>query len=284
MAKDMHGKIAPVDLAGHIADVRDSGYTIVKKFMPEETRKTLTALIEGYSSETGMLKNVSSNQALDRYVYHLQYKDVRFTHLFGASNILQILQPFLNDPFYSQIPKGNPNFVLAYYNARSSVAPLDLHIDSYVPSVGNFTTSMQISFSLQGQSSSNGATLVVPGSHLLNKYPDRSRKLPSEIALECDPGDAIIWDSRLWHGALENESGKSRWSLVATFRPWWAKQNFDPVSGLPEDIYSQLSLIEKGLLGFLSLPPKDETEKVALKEGYSDLLDSVKQYKDRRDL
>jgi len=283
MNKIVDGQIPQEDLAGYVSDIRNSGYTIVKKFMSNETRNTLKVLVDDFSSEKVVLNNVSSGQALDRYVYHLQYKDVRFIQLFGSSNILEILQPFLNDPFYTQIPKGNPNFTLAYYNARSSVAPLELHIDSYVPSVGNFTTSMQISFSLEGQTKANGATIVVPGSHLLNKYPDRPRKCQNEIVLECDPGDAIIWDSRLWHGALANESGTSRWSLVATFRPWWAKQNFDPVSGLPENVYSQLSPVEKGLLGFLSLPPKNEMEKVALKEGYTDLLDSVKQYKFRRD-
>ena len=270
------------DIADHVADINYSGFTVVKNFLPKDVTATLLDLVHRYSENKKSLVNISSNQALDDYVYHLQYKDERFIHIFGESNILKILQPFLNDPYYSQIPKDQPNFLLAYYNARSSVAPLDLHIDSYIPLISQFTTSMQISVSLCGQSKHNGATIVVPGSHNLNQFPDRSANLQGVQTIECDAGDAIIWDSRLWHGALENRSGKKRWSLVGTFRPWWAKQNFDPVSGMPERIYSKLSPLEKGLVGFLSLPPTDENEKVALKEGYKDLLPSVTDYNLRR--
>jgi ectoine hydroxylase-related dioxygenase (phytanoyl-CoA dioxygenase family) len=266
----------------HINDIKYSGYTVVREFLDKDTVEILLALVEKHATNKDDLTNVSSNQALDDYAYHLQFKDEKFIHLFGQSNILKILQPFLNDPYYSKIPADLPNFILAYYNARSSVAPLDLHIDSYVPSVSAFTTSMQISFSLSGQNKDNGATTIVPGSHNLNSFPDRSAKLSGLEVLECEPGDAIIWDSRLWHGALENFSGKKRWSLVATFRPWWAKQNFDPVSGVSELIYSRLSSLEKGLLGFLSLPAIDELDKVALKEGYNDLLGSVNEYKLKR--
>ncbi len=276
------GTVNSKKIPEHVKDIKYSGYTVVKDFLDKDTVEILLELVEENSKNNEDLVNVSSNQALDDYAYHLQYKDERFIHLFGQSNILKILQPFLNDPYYGKIPKDQPNFILAYYNARSSVAPLDLHIDSYVPSVSAFTTSMQISFSLNGQTKDNGATIILPGSHNLNDFPDRSARLAGLEILECEPGDAIIWDSRLWHGALENVSGKKRWSLVATFRPWWAKQNFDPVSGLSESIYSQLSSLEKGLLGFLSLPPVDESDKVALKEGYEDLLVSVNEYKLKR--
>jgi hypothetical protein len=276
------GQIEPSAIPDHINDIKYSGYTIVKNFLSKDTVDVLLALVEKHSTSNEKLVNVSSNQALDDYAYHLQYKDEKFIHLFGQSNILQILQIFLNDPYYRKIPDDKPNFILGYYNARSSVAPLDLHIDSYVPFFSSFTNSMQISFSLSGQTKDNGATFVIPGSHTLNSFPDRSAKLSTQKILECEPGDAIIWDSRLWHGALENLSGKKRWSLIATFRPWWAKQNFDPVSGLPEHIYSSLSPVEKGLLGFLSLPPIDEQDKIALKEGYVDLLDNVNEYKIKR--
>lgn len=139
---------------------------------------------------------------------------------------------------------------------------------------------MQISISLSGQDSENGATIIVPGSHRLSRYPDRAVRGITEV-IDCDPGDVIVWDSRIWHGALPNTSGRDRWSLVATFRPWWAKQNYDVVRGLNEEMYAKLTNQQLALLGFLSLAPKDEADRVSLKQGYSDLLPTLNDYRNR---
>ena len=112
----------------------------------------------------------------------------------------------------------------------------------------------------------------------MGHLPDRSL---TDVAIElsCNPGDVIVWDSRLWHGALQNVTGADRWSLVATFRPWFLKQNYDPVLGMPEELYAVLDDQQKALCGFLSRPPRDEKEKVSLKEGYEGLRPRVADYR-----
>jgi hypothetical protein len=276
-------KLSNDEIKSIIAKIEYLGYAIIPQILANEEVSKLLAEVKGLHKmikPIGLNSGISDNQLKDKYVYHLQYKSLNFLNLLTDENLLDVLKTFLNDPYYSQIPPDQYNFLLAYYNARSSVEPLNLHIDNYIPSGGYHPISMQIVFSLSGQNAQNGATIVVPGSHNIQKYPDRKVKAIEQV-LVCDPGDVIVWDSRLWHGALENTSRVDRWSLVATFRPWWAKQNFDPVRGLSEKMFSSLSQQQKALLGFLSLPPKDETEKVSLKQGYSDLLSSINDYRSR---
>ncbi|PCJ61792.1 MAG: hypothetical protein COA79_05710 [Planctomycetota bacterium] len=275
-------KVNPNEISDHIQEIKYTGFTKIKKFLNTDLISRLLELIHQNYKGYKDLKNVSPNQALDKYIYHLQFIDPFFIQILSRSNILEILNPFLNDPYYRKIPDNLPNYTLAYYNARSSIAPLDLHMDSHIPFLGDHLLSMQIFISLNGQSKKNGATIVVPGSHLTNNYAYRKRTLNSQLIIDCDPGDAIIIDSRLWHGALENKSKADRWSLVATFKPWWLKQNYDPIRGISEDIFSKLNDNEKALLGLLSLPPLDETEKVSTKEGYEGLLGSMKEYRERR--
>jgi len=111
---------------------------------------------------SGKGRGVSSNQAADLYVYHLQYLDTLFLDLLTEwHGGIEILKQFLDDPFYKEIPAEDPNFLLAYFNARSSVETLPLHIDNYVPTLGDYPNSMQIVFSLSGQGIENGATVVV---------------------------------------------------------------------------------------------------------------------------
>jgi hypothetical protein len=275
-------ELAPQAIERAIQEVRVFGYTVIPDALPEDTRRALLDLVETHhqvAEAPDAASGVSSNQAQDKYVYHLQYKDILFLDILsGWITGMEILKPFLHDPYYRQLPTETYNFLIGYYNARSSVAALPLHIDNYVPSLGSYPNSMQIVFSLNGQNAENGATIIVPGSHNAGNYPDRDLTDKAQ-SLECAPGSAIIWDSRVWHGAAENRNGLDRWSLVATFRPWFLKQNFDPARGTPEAIYAKMNDQQKALMGFLSRPPKDESEKISLKEGFEGLRSTVAAYR-----
>jgi hypothetical protein len=268
-------------LCAAVLDIRYKGYAVIENFCSEELTALMLDLVESdYQPAPIVRRNLSPNQALDKYIYHLQFKNKKYLDLLTESNILQILIPFLNDSYYRQIPDNLPNFLLGYYNARSSVAALPLHQDNLLVYRGGTPISMQIAISLSGQNHSNGATILVPGSHMSGSLADREYN-NAEI-LDLNPGDAAIWDSRLWHGALENTSGMDRWSLIGTFRPWWAKQNFDPVRGLSEHLFAAMDNQQKALLGFLSLPVVDDLESVSIKLGYDDLLGSIREYRERR--
>ena len=99
------------------------------------------------------------------------------------------------------------------------------------------------------------------------------------MPIESAPGDVVIWDSRIWHGALENHSGHSRWALIATYMRWWIKQSFETTRTLPQDFYQRLSPSQKAVLGFCSAPWKDETHGVDMKRGYDELPDSVEEFR-----
>ena len=264
----------------HIENLVRDGFTIVPEVLSaDSTHNLLTRIKEIHltgqilSDESG----ISPNQKADDYVYHLQFQDEIFTRLLGSwESGMGIIGHFLNDPNYRQLPIGHNNFLLAYYNARCSRSYLDIHMDNYVPSSGYYPNSMQLIFSLNGQTASNGGSFAIPGSHRSVVYPTPPYNDIKD--LDCNPGDAIIWDSRIWHGAHENQSRLDRWSVIATFRPWWAKQNFDVARGMPQHIFGELKDTEKALLGFLSIPPKDQSERLNLKQGLDKLLPAVIDY------
>ncbi|MBS36051.1 MAG: hypothetical protein CMO26_09020 [Thiotrichales bacterium] len=64
----------------------------------------------------------------------------------------------------------------------------------------------------------NGATVIVPGSHISGREPDSS--LPHQIktlAVEAPAGTALVFDGRLWHAAGANYTGDSRYGITCTF-------------------------------------------------------------------
>jgi ectoine hydroxylase-related dioxygenase (phytanoyl-CoA dioxygenase family) len=213
-------------------------------------------------------------------VYSLQNKEIFFLDLLFEADVFQdILVHFLNDRWYKQIPEGDPNYILRSYIARSSNKKLPMHIDSFVPYKGSHPFIMQGSIVLEEQNAENGCTVVVPGSHLSGEYTTQEAALDA-VPLESKKGDVVIWDSRLWHGTTENASGGTRWAIIATFCRWWVKQHFNIPYTLPQEIYAQLTDSQKAVLGFCSIPPVDETERIDLKSGYDGLLPDVSMYRE----
>jgi ectoine hydroxylase-related dioxygenase (phytanoyl-CoA dioxygenase family) len=253
----------------YINDIKKNGFTIVPSVLSKKEVINLKRIVVNYYTIDEKRKNPSylQHKNKDKNVYNLQNKNYYFIKILSKKVIENIAKYFLNDPYYQFLPDNKPNYILKYYNARSSINKLDLHIDSYMPFKGDQTYMMQFVFLLDESTLNNGCTFVVKRSHKSGKFCDRnSKNLKNLIA---NPGDLIIWDSRLWHGAYENKNKNSRWALVATLSRWFIKQSTDITRGLPKNIYKKCTNKEKLLLGFCSLPPRDEFHGVNTKANYS---------------
>jgi ectoine hydroxylase-related dioxygenase (phytanoyl-CoA dioxygenase family) len=262
----------------HLRRLNAYGYTVVSAFMDAQVVQGLKRLVDscwqGVCHE--QYRGRPERDVQDKVVYNLQNKNKVFIDLLVCSFVQRLCMEKLNDRYYRFILPEKPNYILSYYNARSSGSKLDLHIDSYVPNPGPWCTAIQISFLLDDANESNGCTVVVPGSHRSGEYTDRG--LEDLVPVIARAGDIVIWDSRLWHGTTENATGASRWALIATMTQWWVKQSMDIPRSLPEEIYLQLSDEQKALLGFCAIPPRDERERINTKCGYDFLKPSVADY------
>jgi Phytanoyl-CoA dioxygenase (PhyH) len=258
----------------HLKNLKVYGYTIAAEFLGEQLvyglKERVNGLWEDIRREKYSGRPDRDND--DRLVYNLQNKHKSFIDLLSESFIERMCIAKLNDEYYRFIPPDQPNYILNYYNARSSGAKLDLHIDSHIPNPGRFASAMQFAYLLDDMDESNGCTVVVPGSHRSGEYTDRG--LANVKPIIAKAGDLVIWDSRLWHGTRENKAGASRWALIATFTRWWMKQAMDIPKGIPESIYRELNDRQKALMGFCSIPPVDESERINTKCGYEFLKPS----------
>ena len=215
----------------------------------------------------------------DPFVWNPQNKDSYFLEmLFGPPVLEKILMHFLNDRWYAQIPPDKPNYILRNLLIRTSQYKLPMHIDSLVPYLGEYVFVMQVSIILEDHTKANGCTVVVPRSHKSGKYVDQNA-FDVAVPLETKAGDVVIWDSRIWHGAGEHESGGTRWAMIGTFCRWWLKQMFNITGNLPQEIYGKLTESEKAIMGFCSIPYNNEMEGIDMKRGYDSLGLDVSGYR-----
>ena len=63
----------------------------------------------------------------------------------------------------------------------------------------------------------NGATRIVPGSHLSGSLPDPERSDYGEISIEAPAGSLLVWEGRTWHAAGLNTADHPRFGVVTYF-------------------------------------------------------------------
>lgn len=249
-------------------DLDVNGYYVQKDFISKKKSTYLLNLIKRiykfYNKKN--VKIAHSRDKSDKIIYNLQNYSYEFIKLFNHKFIKKLMMKSLNDPFYGKIKSNKPNYTLKGLNARSSGKKLDFHIDTYFPFKGNKTFMYQVAIPLEKSDLETGCTIVVKKSHKSGKFSDRKNKTFQKLI--ANPGDLVIWDSRIWHGALENKTEKSRWQLIATFGCWWIKPQFDLTYKIPKKILKKCNNEEKTILGFFSITPKDELERISTKTGY----------------
>jgi ectoine hydroxylase-related dioxygenase (phytanoyl-CoA dioxygenase family) len=107
----------------------------------------------------------------------------------------------------------------------------------------------QIVWMLDDFTAQNGATRIVPGSHLARRWPspeDSDRSVP----MTGSAGSALFFDGRLWHQTGTNESDSPRHALLAYYCLPWIRPQENWPAVLPEPFASTLTPSLRALLGF----------------------------------
>lgn len=273
--------IKKLEINDALRELKIYGYSSIKNFLlPKTISSLLKFVVDEYNSinnsDFSGYKGVPTRDTNDKIVYNIHNINKLFIDVLSTNPIKAIAMENLNDQYYRFLPNDVPNYVLTYYNARSSGQLLDLHIDSHIPFLGDKLLNMQFVILLEDSTPQNGCTVVVPGSHQSGSFTDRDLKNTYDLTGKA--GDLIFWDSRLWHGTRKNISAESRWALIATLGRWWIKPSMDIIRGMNDAIYKACSNEQKQLLGFCSIPPSDPFSRINTKCGYDFLKPSVSDY------
>lgn len=116
------------------------------------------------------------------------------------------------------------------------------HLNGYVASLNTF-------FAIDEFTQSNGATLVLPGSHQREATPLDSDIRAKAFPVECPEGSMLVFDSTLWHAAGLNTSGKDRLAINQQFTRSWIKQQIDYVRAIGVDTVQKQTARTQQLLG-----------------------------------
>ena len=97
----------------------------------------------------------------------------------------------------------------------------------------------------------NGATIVVPGSHLCGREPDRELDANADWRPAVAPaGSFIVLDGRVWHSTGENRTDRPRIGLTTNFCAWQFRQQENLAMGVSAEVLANASTELLDLIGF----------------------------------
>ena len=97
----------------------------------------------------------------------------------------------------------------------------------------------------------NGATIVVPGSHLSGREPDQELDADADWKPAVAPaGSFIVLDGRVWHSTGENRTTRARIGLTTNFCAWQFRQQENLAMGVSSEVLAQASTELLDLIGF----------------------------------
>jgi ectoine hydroxylase-related dioxygenase (phytanoyl-CoA dioxygenase family) len=95
----------------------------------------------------------------------------------------------------------------------------------------------------------NGATRVVPGSHLADRSPDYGGEYET-VPAEMEKGSVLVWHGSLWHGGGANRTGERRVGIAMNYCAGFIRQQENQQLGIPRETAARFSPRLRELCGY----------------------------------
>ena len=232
----------PCDDAGRLRDdLERHGYCLVAGALAGERLAVVRRrLVEQARAEAALhaLKNPANVDARNQWVGMLLNKGAVFhgllgqetalalvAHLLGGDFVLSCFDAQIQHPGSGDMPLHTDQWWMPppQRPGEPPARPADIRREhgagSLDPSPSNEPIApvacCNVMWLVSDFRADNGATRVVPGSHLSGRQPRRDLPHPvATVAAEAPAGTALVFDGRLWHGAGANRSRESRYAMT----------------------------------------------------------------------
>jgi ectoine hydroxylase-related dioxygenase (phytanoyl-CoA dioxygenase family) len=230
--------------SGHVERIAEVGYTIVENAIEPDLLDALASDLVRLQEDLGIKPAANDFEGTETVrIYNLLVHGPLYERIPVHPDVLPVVDGVL-DPgclvsSLSSIDIG-PGETAQPIHADDQLIPLPK------PHPATVCNTM---WALTDFTEANGATRLVPGSHLRDHSPDYGRHYDS-IPAEMARGSVLVWHGSLWHGGGANRTGQRRVGIAMNYCAGYIRQQENQQLGIPRETVRGFSPRLRELVGY----------------------------------
>ncbi len=233
-----------LDVDAHVARIAEHGYTIVENAIEPDLIDALNddlLRLERFFAVRPSANSFEGHHTIR--IYNLLAYGARYERIPVHPHVLPIVERVL-DP-------GCLISSLSSISILPGETAQPIHADDQLIPLGkpHNPTVCNSMWALTDFTEANGATRIVPGSHLADHNPDYGAPYDS-IAAEMPKGSVLVWHGSLWHGGGANTTGERRVGIAMNYCAGFVRQQENQQLGLPRETVERFPARLRELVGY----------------------------------
>jgi ectoine hydroxylase-related dioxygenase (phytanoyl-CoA dioxygenase family) len=236
--------IDPASADAHTARIETDGYTIVEAAIAPDLVDALAADLLRIERERDIVPagNDFEGAATVR-IYNLLAEDPLYERIPVHEKVLPVVERVLDD---GCLVSSLSSIAIDPGETEQPIHADDILIPLRKPHEAIICNSM---WALTDFTERNGATRVVPGSHLADHSPVYMQHYES-VPVEMPKGSVLIWHGSLWHAGGANRSRERRVGIAMNYCAGFIRQQENQQLGIPREIARRFSPRLRALVGY----------------------------------
>lgn len=228
----------------HVTEIESEGFTIVEDAIEPELLDALAADLTRLESELCIEPAPNEFEGTKTLrVYNLLARGEIWQEVPVHPSVLPIVEQVLD--------KGCLVSSLSSINIGPGETPQPIHADDQLlplpkPHVPIVCNSM---WALTDFTEANGATRLVPRSHLADAHPDLGVDHDT-VAAEMRRGSVLVWNGSMWHGGGANRTHERRIGIAMNYCAGWIRQQENQQLGIPSELVEKFPRRLQRLVGY----------------------------------
>ena len=232
------------ELDSHAARIERDGYTVLENALDDTLVEALASDLARLERELDVKPARNDFEGTKTYrVYNLLARGKVWEQVPVHDSVLPLVERVLD--------RGCLVSSLSSIGIDPGETAQPIHADDQVIALGkpHIATVCNSMWALTDFTEANGATRVIPGSHLADSSPVYGQHYDS-IAAEMPRGSVLVWHGSLWHGGGANTTSERRIGIAMNYCAGFIRQQENQQLGIPREIAKGFSPRLRELVGY----------------------------------
>lgn len=231
-------------LDDYAAAIATDGYAIVENAFDADFADALSADLERIEHDRGIVPYDNPFEGAKTVrIYNLLVHGHNFEQMPVHENVLPLVERVLD--------RGCLVSSLSSIAICEGETPQPIHADDQLiplpkPHVPIVCNSM---WAISDFTEENGATRIIPGSHLYDHSPEFFKDYDS-IPAEMPKGSVLVYHGSLWHGGGLNRTSSRRIGIAMNYCAGYVRQQENQQLGIPADLVARFEPRLQELVGY----------------------------------